>query len=96
MEINEVIRDLISKGMSKEDIVNTLKQMGLDDAENLVSKATEFQVEAKAEDSKGEVQKQSVSVVSPDFSELKAKLEILIDLNKQILESQRQLLLKLK
>ena len=88
MEIDNVIRDLVNKGMSKEEIVNTLNQMGVNDSENLVSKALENTVQSEPQ--------QPVTNTSGDFSELKSKLEILIDLNKQILESQRQILFKLK
>ncbi|VVB71447.1 Uncharacterised protein [uncultured archaeon] len=93
MEINEIIRDLVSKGMNKDDIITTLNQMGVENAETLVSQALEAVEKPK------EVQA-PVNIVSqvntPDYSELKTKLDILIDLNKQILESQRQLLFKLK
>lgn len=99
MEINEIIRDLVAKGMNKEDIISTLNQMGVENAETLVLEALK-----NAEVTKPAfvpVINSSISEVSSsndyqDYSELKSKLEILIELNKQILESQRQLLLKLK
>ncbi len=99
MEINDVIRDLVAKGMNKEDIISTLNQMGVENAETLVLEALKTTVVTKPDSvpvNSLNTSEVSSSSNSQDYSELKGKLEVLIELNKQILESQRQLLLKLK
>ena len=116
MEVKSIIRELLDRGMSPEDIKKNLIELGVPNADMLIDDAVErmkevslekekpfealkLEKEKKAEEISNAVKSSSLNKpesVEGKLDEIIALLTALQDINKKVLETDRQVLLRLK
>ena len=119
MEVKAIIRELLDRGMSPDDIKKNLQELGVQDADRIINDAMEHMQEVSLEKEKPselfqaekdekalrlEELAKSVKATTPTqpqtadakLDEIIALLKALQDINKKVLETDRQVLLRLK
>ena len=101
-DLKSTVREMLKRGMSEEEIKANLRDLGVDDPDAVYSSAVAEEPAGEAGDATPSVSKLAAAAyadtekLEKKIEDLAAKVDSLLEVNQQILDASRQILLRIK
>lgn len=101
-DLKTTVREMLKRGMSEQEIRENLRDLGVDDPDSVYASAVAEEPAGEAGDATPSVSKLAAAAyadtekLEKKIGELAAKVDALLEVNQQILDTNRQILLRIK